>query len=62
MFRWCISMNEDNCGREIRTDRLCLRRFSLEDLDAYAGIMGDYEVANGFLRAKVTPANKQKNL
>jgi hypothetical protein len=55
-------MNEDNCGREIRTDRLCLRRFSLEDLDAYAGIMGDYEVANGFLRAKVTPANKQKNL
>jgi len=41
-------MNQDNSGREVRTDRLVLRRFNLGDLDAYAGIMGDYEVGRWF--------------
>lgn len=40
-------MNQANCD-EIRTDRLLLRRFSLEDFDAYAAIMGDYEVGKWF--------------
>lgn len=45
-------MKQGDSFREIRTDRLCLRRFSLEDLDAYAGIMGDYEVGKWFPKGK----------
>lgn len=41
-------MNQGDCGKEISTARLCLRRFGREDLDAYAGIMGDYEVGRWF--------------
>ena len=35
-------------SKEIVTGRLCLRRFSKEDLDAYARIMGDDEVGKWF--------------
>jgi len=38
----------NNQEKEIRTDRLYLRRFCKEDLDAYAKIMGDYEVGKWF--------------
>lgn len=41
-------MNQGDCGKEVRTDRLCLRWFSWEDLDAYARIMGDCEVGRWF--------------
>jgi ribosomal-protein-alanine N-acetyltransferase len=41
-------MTESNCSKEIRTNRLCLRRFSKEDLDAYAKIMGDHEIGKWF--------------
>jgi len=39
-----LGMMESDYNREIRTNRLCLRQFSKEDLDAYAKIMGDHEV------------------
>jgi len=48
----CLGMNQDNSGREVRTDRLCLRRFSLEDFDAYAAIMGDDKVMKWFPNGK----------
>jgi ribosomal-protein-alanine N-acetyltransferase len=41
-------MNQSDWDKEVKTDRLFLRRFSREDLDAYAGIMGDYEVGKWF--------------
>jgi len=41
-------MVESNNHKEIRTDRLYLRLFSKEDLDAYARIMGDHEVGKWF--------------
>lgn len=41
-------MAESNHPKEIKTDRLYLRRFSKEDLDAYAKIMGDHEVGKWF--------------
>lgn len=37
-------MIESDCNKEIRTDRLYLRQFSKEDLDAYAKIMSNHEV------------------
>jgi len=40
-------MIKSSCG-EIRTNRLFLRRFSKGDLNAYAEIMGDYEVGKWF--------------
>jgi ribosomal-protein-alanine N-acetyltransferase len=41
-------MNQGDIGKEISTARLRLRQFSRGDLDAYAGIMGDYEVGRWF--------------
>jgi ribosomal-protein-alanine N-acetyltransferase len=41
-------MKESNHKREITTCRLCLRQFKKEDLEAYARIMGDYEVGRWF--------------
>jgi ribosomal-protein-alanine N-acetyltransferase len=35
-------------GREIETSRLRLRQFTADDFDAYAAIMGDYEVGKMF--------------
>jgi ribosomal-protein-alanine N-acetyltransferase len=40
-------IEKDHC-KEIGTDRLCLRRFCRQDLDAYAKIMGDYDVGKWF--------------
>jgi len=55
-------MNRGGCG-EVWTGRLCLRRFSLEDLDAYAMIMGDYEVGRWFpLGRGYTCAEAKKSL
>jgi ribosomal-protein-alanine N-acetyltransferase len=42
---WLI---RDNNSSEVRTDRLVLRCLNLGDLDAYAAIMGDYEVGKWF--------------
>jgi ribosomal-protein-alanine N-acetyltransferase len=39
---------EGDCGSEIKTNRLCLRRFGKKDLDAYSRIMGDREVGRWF--------------
>jgi RimJ/RimL family protein N-acetyltransferase len=41
-------MSHGECSKEVTTDRLFLRQFSREDLDAYGGIMGDYEVGKWF--------------
>jgi len=41
-------MVESHCPQEIVTDRLHLRRFRKEDLDTYAGIMGDHEIGKWF--------------
>jgi ribosomal-protein-alanine N-acetyltransferase len=41
-------MIESNYNKEISTNRLCLRRFSKEDLNDYAKIMGDHEVGKWF--------------
>jgi len=35
-------------SKEIATERLLLKQFSMEDLDAYARIMGDHEVGKWF--------------
>jgi RimJ/RimL family protein N-acetyltransferase len=35
-------------GKEIETNRLHLRQFEADDIDAYAAIMGDYGVGKGF--------------
>jgi len=41
-------MSQGECSKEVATDRLFLRQFSREDLDAYGAIMGDYEVGKWF--------------
>ena len=41
-------MTKNNQESEIATDRLCLRQFRKEDLEAYARIMGDHEVGKWF--------------
>lgn len=41
-------MSQGECSKEVTTDRLFLRQFSREDMDAYGGIMGDYEVGKWF--------------
>jgi len=38
----------ENDHKDIRTDRLILRQFTSDDLNAYANIMGDYEVGRQF--------------
>ena len=38
--------------RWIQTERLILREFSLEDLDIYAGIMGDDKAGRQFPKGK----------
>ena len=43
---------EDKSLRWVQTDRLILREFNLEDLDAYAEIMGDDEVGRQFPKGK----------
>jgi RimJ/RimL family protein N-acetyltransferase len=43
-----VEMAENNQKREIATDRLCLRQFTKDDLEAYARIMGDHEVGKWF--------------
>jgi len=45
-------MNQGNDSSVVRTDRLVLRRFDLGDFDAYAAIMGDYEVGKWFPNGK----------
>jgi len=47
-----VGMNLGSNSSEIRTNRLLLRRFSLEDMDAYAAIMGDDEVMRWFPNGK----------
>ncbi len=43
-----LGVMESNYNKEIRTNRLYLRQFGKEDLDAYAKIMSDHEVGRWF--------------
>jgi len=47
-----LGLNRGDNSSEIVTDRLVLRRFKLEDFDAYAAIMGDDEVMKWFPNGK----------
>ena len=56
-------MKEHHQDTEIMTDRLILRQFRKDDLDAYAKIMGDREVGRWFPKGDgYTPEESEKSL
>lgn len=58
-----IRKAEGNQNEEIATARLCLRQFEKQDLEAYAKIMGDYEVGKWFPNGKgYMPKEAKKSL